>query len=365
MADARNILAGQLERYRLCRSCYERHGTKSRIKQNGPCYICRGLMDTLDSIAQRILDATRGYEFNTFLIGAMLPTQTYEREDAMRARLKIRGRESIKNQLTRELGIIIANSTRKKVEYFRPDLTISLAVDKENDVDVSTKSRSLSFAGRYTKKAPGFPQKQGRCPSCDGKGCNSCENSGLSGYQSVEGVIAKELMSRTRGRLPRFSWIGSEDQNSLVLGTGRPFFARISDPRKRNLGKIRVREGPISAVLSAGEDVPETPVRFTVKTRIRVKCERDLAKEDLKTLRALAGTEVSFQNREKIATKKIHSASARQDGTGSFFLTITADGGLMIKQFVGGEEYMKPSVSDLLKSKCECVTFDILDVRFQ
>jgi len=73
LADARSILAGQLQRYKLCRSCYERHATKSRIKQNGPCYICRGLMDSLDSTAQRILDAARGYEFNTFLIGAMLP----------------------------------------------------------------------------------------------------------------------------------------------------------------------------------------------------------------------------------------------------------------------------------------------------
>lgn len=365
MADARNILASQLERYNLCKSCYERHGTKSRIKQNGPCCICRGLMDNIDSTAGRMLDAVREYEFHTFLIGAMLPTQIYEREDAMRARLKIRGRESIKNQLTRELGIIIARSTKKKVEYFRPDLTISLVVDKENNVDVTTQSRALSFAGRYTKKAPGFPQKQGRCPSCEGKGCASCKESGLSGYQSVEGVIAKELMSRTHGRVPKFSWIGSEDQSSLVLGTGRPFYARISDPRKRKLGKISIREGPIRALLLAGADIPETQMRFTVKTRIHVKCERNLATEDLTKLKSLAGTEVSFQNRTKLATKKIYSASVRQTGAGSFFLTINADGGLMIKQFVGGEEYMKPSISELLKSKCECVTFDILDVSLQ
>jgi tRNA U54 and U55 pseudouridine synthase Pus10 len=37
----------------------------------------------------------------------------------------------------------------------------------------------------------------------------------------------------------------------------------------------------------------------------------------------------------------------------------------MIKQFVGGEEYMKPSISEILGSKCKCVTFDILDVVIQ
>ena len=45
--------------------------------------------------------------------------------------------------------------------------------------------------------------------------------------------------------------------------------------------------------------------------------------------------------------------------------TAVADGGLMIKQLVGGEEYMKPNISEILGMKCECLMFDILDVQIQ
>ena len=74
---------------------------------------------------------------------------------------------------------------------------------------------------------------------------------------------------------------------------------------------------------------------------------------------------VNFENKSKTAVRKIHFASARRIGGNQFALTMVADGGLMIKQFVGGEEYMKPNISETLGSKCECITFDILDVSLQ
>jgi tRNA pseudouridine synthase 10 len=322
-------------------------------------------MEKLDSLTEKIRTAIRGYEFDTFLVGATLPTQIYEREDALRARLKIRGMESVKNQLTRELGIKLARQTRRKVDYLRPDITISLAIDKENNVDVTAKSRPLALVGRYTKKASGMPQEQDRCPDCEGKGCGSCIHSGLSGYNSIEGTIAKKLMATTKGVTPRFSWIGSEDQNSRVLGKGRPFYARVSDPRKRNLGKIIIRGNGVQAVLSAIDELPTVSPRFTVRTRIHVRCDRALTKQDLQKLRNFAGREVSYQNRSKMATKRIHSASVRKIDSSDIVLTVVADGGLMIKQFVGGEAYMKPNISEVLACKCECVRFDILDVELQ
>jgi len=316
-------------------------------------------------IAEKVLGAIKGYEFRTFLVGAMLPTQIYEREDAMRARLKIRGKESVKNHLTRELGIRLVRLTKKKADYMKPDITISLAIDKENNVEVSVKSRPIALAGRYIKKSRGLQQRQDKCPHCEGKGCNSCDHSGLSGYTSIEGVITKELMSITKGQAPKFSWIGSEDQSSLVLGTGRPFSVRVFDPKKRELKKVSVKGNGVSASLSVHEDIIEPQARFTVKTRIHVKCESPLTKQDLKKLNSLAGSDVNFENRSRIATKKIYSTRARQLSSSEFTLIITADGGLMIKQFVGGEEYMKPNISEILGSKCECVTFDVLNVELQ
>jgi tRNA pseudouridine synthase 10 len=322
-------------------------------------------MDGLDSISDRIMDTLKDYEFQTFLIGATLPTQIYEREDAMRARLKIRGRESVKNQLTRELGIRLARLARKKVEYMKPDITVSLNIDKENNVDVGLKQRPLVLSGRYVKKSRGAPQKQDRCGNCEGRGCDSCDNTGLSGYGSVEGVVAKGLVEMTGGQSPKFSWIGSEDQSSLVLGTGRPFYVRVFNPKKRRLEKSRITGDGITATLEVTDYEPELQPRFTVKTKIQIECEKELSKEGLKKLKMLAGSEVSFENRSKTAKKKIHSAQARMLKDNQFALTMVADGGLMIKQFVGGEEYMKPNVSEILGAKCECVTFDVLGVELQ
>lgn len=322
-------------------------------------------MEDLDPVVEKIKSAVRGYEFDTFLIGATLPTQIYEREDALRARLKIRGKESAKNQLTRELGMHFAKLAKKKVEYMRPDAMISLTIDKENHVDVAVKSRPLAIAGRYVKKARGMPQKQDRCASCEGKGCDSCSNSGLSGYDSVEGIIAKGLIEMTGGQAPKFSWIGSEDQSSLVLGKGRPFYARVSNPKKRGPKKKKIAGNGIQAAVSVIKEEPELQPRFKVKTKIHAKCDKALTRDDIKNLNALAGADVRFENRWKTATKKIHSAIAKKIDDNQFLLTIIADGGLMIKQFVGGEEYMKPNVSEIVGSKCECVTFDILDVSLQ
>jgi tRNA pseudouridine synthase 10 len=323
-------------------------------------------MDSLDLIADRMIDAVRGYEFETFLIGATLPTQVYEREDAMRARLKFRGMESIKNQLTKELGMRLARLAGKKVEYMKPDVMISLAIDKENNMDIAVKSRPLVLYGRYIKKFRGMPQKQDRCQLCKGRGCDSCNHTGLSSYDSIEGVIAKGLVEITGGQVPKFSWIGSEDRSSLVLGSGRPFYVRVFNPKKRRLNKSRIRVDGVTAILLViDDDEPELQPRFKVKTKIHVKCEKDLSKDDMKKLNSLDGTEVSFENKSKMATKKLYSAKAHWIGSSQFALTMVADGGLMIKWFVGGDEYMKPNISEILGCKCLCVMFDILDVELQ
>jgi tRNA pseudouridine synthase 10 len=187
----------------------------------------------------------------------------------------------------------------------------------------------------------------------------------LSGFGSIEGSIAKGLIEMTGGQTPKFSWIGSEDQSSLVLGKGRPFYARVFNPKKRTLKRKQIRKSGLQAAVYVIKEEPELQPRFRVKTRIHVKCDRAITKEDVKKLRTLAGAEVSFENRYKTATKKIHSAHIRMIDDNQFALAIIADGGLMIKQFVGGEEYMKPNVSEIIGAKCECVTFDILDVSLQ
>ena len=365
MVNARKpeTLVQQIKRYSLCALCAKRNGS---LRASDKCDICRGLMVEINNLATEIALAIKDYEFETFLIGAILPTQLYEREDAMRARLKIRGRESIKSQLTGELGQRLALITRKRVDYLRPDLTISISIDKEGRLKTDTRARPLLFIGRYKKTLRGVQQKQTRCPACQGKGCPTCNNSGLSGYDTVEGIITKRLLDLTGGKTPKFSWIGSEDRESLVCGRGRPFYVQIFDPKKKSFMRgIRTASHGVSATLrmSADQDIPETP-RFFVRTRILVRAERPVSKDDLRKLKQLAGCDVSFESKSKVATKRVHAASVKRIGDYEFYLTIDADGGLGIKQFVGGEQYTSISVSGLLGCACTCVIFDILSVTF-
>lgn len=366
MVDDPKSALVQLKEYELCRYCLARQAGYAGKRRVDKCHICRGLFDKLDEIAEKALAAAGQYQFDTFLVGATLPTQLFEREDALRARLKIRGKESIKSQLTRELGQRLARMTGKRVDFSRPDLTVNVTIDREGNVDAVARARPIALHGRYTKKIRGLPQKRERCPMCEGKGCSLCDSTGFYGNNSVEGILAKHIVKATGGQSPRFSWVGSEDQNSLVLGSGRPFYVKISDPRARILKKKRFSEAGVTATITGAlDDLPDTQARFAVRTKIACACSRPVAQDDIARLKSLAGKEAKFASRSKVASKKIHSAQGKETGDSEFTLTIKADGGLPIKQFVGGEEYMEPNVSALFGAKCECVTFDILSVEIQ
>ena len=375
-------LFSSLSTYSLCELCFKRNIPRLPARKKlaggnggGPtrCQLCRGLMTDLDLMVSKIIDASKEFQFQTFLIGAVLPTQIFEREDAMRARFKIRGMESVKGQLTRELGLRFSRLTGKRVDYMRPDLTASIVVDKDNLVTVGIRTRPVLFFGKYTKKKRGYDQKCQRCEGCEGKGCNRCGNSGLDSLDgTVEGVITRGLLARTGGMSPRYSWIGSEDRESLVLGDGRPFYARIYNPMKRKFTKmIRICSDGICAKLypiAEGKEPTEIQQRFIVKTRIDIKSERPIGSLDLKRLEALAGKEITLEIKgKKMATKKIYQVKAnRAMGAGEFdfSLRIVADGGLAIKQFVGGEQFSSTSISQILGSNCQCSSFDILAVTF-
>jgi tRNA pseudouridine synthase 10 len=369
------LLVQQLKKYcSLCKYCFDRHVTISVFNRistinDDKCDICHGLMSQSDLIIEKtvatIID--KNYEFDTFLIGATLPAQLYEREDQIRSRFKIRGKENIKKQLTRILGAKFTKITRRRVDYIIPDIVINLFINKQNYVDITIKARSVIVAGRYLKKCRGLPQKQTKCRECIGKGCVVCDNSGLSGYNSVEGIIAKELMSITKGQNPKFLWIGSEDHDSLVLGKGRPFFVRISNPKIRTFKRnLKVGSDGIYAIINGKLDsLPDSLIQFITKTKILVQSETPLVKDSLKKLNTLGELTIEFESKSKMVKKKIYYLSAKKINDNRFSLTIVADSGITIKQLVGGQEYMKPNVSEIIGTKCECIWFDILDVQIQ
>jgi tRNA U54 and U55 pseudouridine synthase Pus10 len=156
----------------------------------------------------------------------------------------------------------------------------------------------------------------------------------------------------------------------------------------------------VAAILSPQSSESEAidGARFSVKTRIRVRCAGQFSRDELKKkLESLAGRQIHFESKSRVVTKKIYSARVRKIGDQEFYLYLEADGGLGIKQFVHGDgvgfsgdgnsggissemqqqgqrqgqeqqqqslSSMGTSVSQILGANCECVNFDILSVMF-
>src|SRR6476660_6352359 len=252
-----------LKEHHLCDNClgrifapklglvsYKKLGNKIRniLKQKNPksCYICKNLMSKLDLQLGKMLDMSKEYEFSTFLIGAILQPSILDRDDIIRSKFKLRGIAGIKSDVTREMGKQFGKRTRTRVDYQNPDIVFTIDF-KKDQCDI--KPKALVLQGRYTKEARGIPQKQQSCNRCEGKGCFVCDFHGISGYDSVEGHIAKFLFEKFGAQQAKITWIGSEDESSLVLGNGRPFFVKLVNPHKRKIVlPKKIRLGNVSVL---------------------------------------------------------------------------------------------------------------------
>jgi tRNA pseudouridine synthase 10 len=342
-------------------------------------------MHSRDSIIQRIRETLNDdYQFDTFLIGATLPANLFEKEDQIRARFKIRGRENIKSQLIRDLRKKFSEVTKKRIDILHPDLTINLQFQKNTSLEINTKMRPLIMLGRYIKKNRGIPQRSGGEHNSGNEVCIQSEPYRIVSQTprqasvirtledaSIQSIMSKEILRITKGEALKFSWIGSEDENSLVLGSGRPFFVQIRNPKTIHLNQktLRFQEyGLFVNIEEFFERLPEQPVQFIAKTRIVIQASRQIGKEGGLKIKSLANSIVVFQNQKnksRSSAKRIYSIDIVKINNKIFELDVIADGGLAIKQFVEGREYISPNISAVANLQCKCLLFDILDIRIK
>jgi tRNA pseudouridine synthase 10 len=355
---------------------------KSISNNINECDICSGLMHKTDSIIHQVRETLNDdYQFDTFLIGVTLPPSLFEKEDQIRARFKIRGRENIKSQLIRNLRKKFREVTKKQIDILRPDLIINLQFRKDTSPEINVKMRSLIMLGRYIKKNRGIPQRSG------GEHNNGNEVSiqdqryhvlsrthtqapeiCTSPGESIQSIISKEILRITKGEALKFSWIGSEDENSLVLGSGRPFFIQIRNPKTIHLDQNTFsfqEHGLYVNIEKFFERLPEQPVQFIAKTRVVIQASRQIEKEDHLKIKSLTNSIVVFpnqKNKSRSSAKRIYSIDIVRINDKVFELDVIADGGLAIKQFVEGREYISPNISAVANLQCKCLLFDILDI---
>ncbi|MGI0002500.1 MAG: hypothetical protein ACRD42_05420 [Nitrososphaeraceae archaeon] len=389
----RELLRRLQDSYVLCKYCLLRQISintevnyasqiTTPLVNKGECNICSGLMQETDSIMRRISETlSNDYHFNTFLIGATLPAELLEKEDRIRARLKIRGRENIKSHLTRNLRKMFSEMTKKQIDFLHPDLMINLQFQRDTCLDIDIKMRPLIMLGRYIKNNRGMPQRTGGEHNSGNElslqrqtfpSVNLAPRLGsvicTSDDSSIQSIISREILRLTKGEGLKFSWIGSEDENSLVSGSGRPFFLQIRNPKTICLDERRLnfpRYGLSVNIEQFFGKLPEQPIQFIAKTRIVIRAPKQMGEEEFLRIKSLANSRVVFRNQKKklkSSEKRIYSLDIVKKSKEIFELDVVADGGLAIKQFVEGRECISPNISTAANLQCECLLFDILDV---
>lgn len=367
-----------LREYDLCDHCLGRlYAKKLKLKSNQrlgkklhktlkvkstKCYICKNIFDDLRHYVEKMRDASGSYEFKTFLVGAKLKPSIIDRDDQIRSQYRLKGIDAVKTNVTRELSRLFTQKTKKKAQPSDPDVVFMADFKQES---CSIHSKPISFFGRYTKKARDIPQKQKPCSNCQGKGCVTCNHHGISEFDSVEGMISKFLFEKFGAAQAKITWIGGEDTTSTVSGSGRPFFVKIFNPKKRTirLSKKIPLEKITLLSLKKIDRIPIGPIQFVSNVTLLIISERPLPEERLLRLDELQKSHIAVYDASgKRAEKTVRSVRCKMNSENSFFLQLTAEGGLPLKRLVSGDNVF-PNVSDLLEMKCRCEKFDFEDIQ--
>lgn len=219
--------------FSLCELCAQRQGPthQFRLVARRKCFICHGTTARIVPLGRKALRAIRRQQWSTFSVGIIMPAEIQEREDELRSELKIRGRETVKLQFSRMISEAVGIQTDKKVNRFKPDVTILVNAGTSA---VELQARPLFIYGRYSKPR-NIPQRRSFCPNCNGRGCHQCAGTGYVQTPNVESIVGSKLCKLMGANRAKFTWFGSEDPDSRVLPPGRPFVLELKNHGRESL----------------------------------------------------------------------------------------------------------------------------------
>jgi len=355
---------------------------KKRInKAPSTCFLCDGNFQNVHNLIKETVTKSADYEYSTFLVGIELPTEVEEREDEFKAEFEIKWGESIKHEFGRLLGKGIAEATGKQTEYGKPDITFHISPFTK---EVTLQVNPLFIAGRYRKTVRNIPQSKWYCNSCRGKGCKKCGGTGQLYPESVEEIVSKPMLDAANGEKTAFHASGREDIDARMLGTGRPFVAEISKPKKRFLDLRELRK----SINSIGKGKAQVSVlRFSSKDvvrrlkkaesaqkeyRVLVEFENEVPEAILYSLESrLSGLQVKqrtplrvlHRRADLIRERYIYKVKVKRLSPKKAELQIRCQGGLYVKELVSGDEgRTTPSVSTLLENRAKPLKLDVLSI---
>ncbi len=384
--------AKKLEGYKLCDACLGRqfakveHGITNeergrRIREMmgwerveaEECWLCEGLMGEIEKFSDMVVEALKEYEFNNFLVGCKVDEEILKREEEISTPYS----ESIKREINREVGKLVAKKVDKPAEFIHPDIVA--IVDTRYDV-VILDVRPVFIYGRYRKLVRGIPQTKWYCRKCRGRGCEYCNYKGKMYDESVEELIATKAMEVFQAKDEDFHGAGREDIDVRMLGNGRPFILELKEPRKRNINLDELQElineyakgkVEVSQLRYATKDEVEKikTAKYPKTYRVKIKFEeKGKINEAVNALRGSIISQrtpkrVAHRRADKVRRRKIIDIKIEEIGMNEATLMIKAESGTYIKELVTGDEgRTTPSLAELAGVEMEVVELDVIEI---
>ncbi len=348
-----------------------------------PCYICEDKLSELRSVVPKIVNDLTKIEYNTFLVGSIVPKDVLKREEEVRISLNLPYAESIKREINREVGKLIQSMTGKTVEFKNPDILI--LIDLEN-LSYSIKIFPLYIYGRYRKLRRGIPQSRWPCKHCFGKGCEVCGYRGKRYPFSIEELISNLIVKASRGKYAILHAAGREDIDARMLGRGRPFILEVIEPIKRNIN-LKEIEMLINYSYRGLVEVYDLKVAtsdlvryFKLSSKVRrklyraiIKVDRLLSDIDISKLEDVFEDKIIYQRTplrvihrrpDRIREKRVYRLKVLHKSKEHLEVLILAQGGLYVKELISGDNgRTSPSIEEELGINAECVVLDVIEVE--
>ncbi len=197
------------------------------------CPFCENLFEEIPLLSELIIESIGDRECSRLQLGSRIPKDQTETEDHLRKRYGAANSSPLKSSLIEEVAKHLKESGfEMKLVIDKPEI---LAIIDVLTLTVELDVRSQYFYGRYRKLERGIPQTKWPCKSCKGRGCNTCENTGLQYKNSVQGLIGDPLLETFGSTEHSFHGMGREDIDVRCMGRGRPFVIEFKDPVKRDV----------------------------------------------------------------------------------------------------------------------------------
>ena len=330
---------------------------------NVKCFICKGIFSIINEIAHKIFETINfqeKYSYRSFTIGTSLPYYMFDKEDYIRSLFKLKDIEDIKTSFNFEIRNKFKFLSKKKLNLKNPDIKINLFISGNNEYSITILSRSLFLLGRYTKKKFMAQREKNVLKSCP----IDDHDQKILKKQSIETIIQKTLSNYIRSDRIVFTWYGSEDDNSQVLGKGRLFLIQLINPRNRTIkiNKVFTNNGISFKIIEKNDFIENVKRNFRIKNKIFIKASNPINKIHLTKLMKLNNSIIRYCYKSKIIYKKIYYIRFKKLDPFHLIINIECDSGLFLRQFIEGRNFIEPNISSVLSNQCECLKFDIMNI---